>query len=206
MSCSCRGQGLLAWLYMGIAGVFILMVPCNVRAGSSPQPYVLCRAHKVPLKGMPDFYGVKILVTTKARDMSTMSMEQLAATAYSAMEYFNAGEYADALLVNVLLTPSCADTGLSIARAQVGEGRRIVSAARKSCGPSAAMLCVADAVARAKRGSARMTSDADYAKAATVCKVSARAAKDVHLALAEYALHEDYYEVTENILPKSPSK
>ena len=190
-----------------LVAVFVVVLLCgDALAKDGPVEYVKCASEErvgVDVAGMT---SVKIFVTTKKRDMSNMDMIDIASAAYSAMEYYNSGEYMDAALVNVLLTPSCDDTSFALARAQVGRGSRIVTASSKSHGPDALMICVASAVAKAKKGKARMTNRSDYESAAKLCRVSPDKAKEAHLNLAEYAMHSDWYDMVSGTPPRPPKK
>lgn len=194
-----------ACLYMAIAFVVIVSVSVVGVACAAPQ-----QDPELPLQNSPVPYRVcvlddvttsagikrmRVIIATEERDMATIPTKQIAATAYSAMDYFNEGMLRDYLLINVLLMESCASKSVTLARAQIGEGRRIVQAAAdKEYGPSALAITVAERIEQLKGGKSRTTTSEDYAAVGKKMKIPAAQVKTLHFELAMHAILTDFYD------------
>lgn len=144
-----------------------------------PVPYVLCRAEKTSTQNVK---RAKIFISTRTRDMSSISALQLAETAYAALQYYDA-RLPDYALVSVLLMESCVSRAIPLARAQAGNGTRETWAMQgKTFGPGGKSIKVSELVYKQTKG-VRAANDSDYAVAGRQTGLSADQAKSLHMGM-----------------------
>lgn len=152
----------------------------NAAQRHKPVPYRLCQITETSSSSLK---RAKIIITTKSRDMSAMSAQQLAETAYAALQYFDA-RLRDHVLVNVLLMESCTSRRVALGRAQAGNGTREAwSMDDKSQGPGKQAIAVAEGLHQRTRGR-RAASDDDYVAVAKKLGMSVAKVKQLDRDLA----------------------
>lgn len=166
----------------------------------TPVSYKVCEVQPARVSPNSKYFNYKINITPLERDLSKISTTKLARTAYAALQYHEKW-YSDAASFNVLLFESCS-TNVALARAFVGDGKRICTATNKhQNGPRLEIVRVAEEFGKIK-SPGELTTKTHYDAVAKKLKMTPDKVRDLTIELVEYSLGADYYSVVKGTTPE----